>query len=197
MGEQHPIDLTNHFLVAMPAMADELFANSVIYLCEHNAQGALGLVINKPVDITLEQLFEKVDLTLSEASRPGNLVYYGGPVQTERGFVLHDAQSLEEQKVLPDYSATLRVEGGLQMTSSKDVLEDIAAGRGPRHFLITLGYAGWGAGQLEEELAHNSWLSVRAAPEIIFDTLPQERYARTLALLGIEPQALVGVAGHA
>ncbi|CAK7017874.1 hypothetical protein CUZ56_02769 [Saezia sanguinis] len=198
MGESSPLDLTNHFLIAMPGMLDDSFSQGIIYLCEHNAQGALGLVINKPVDISLQQLFDKVDLPLADILLQDNPVYYGGPVQTERGFVLHDPMMpITDDRTLSYYNATLHVPDGLDMTSSKDVLEDIATGKGPQRFLVTLGYAGWGAGQLEEELARNSWLTVRASPEIIFDTPAPDRYVRTLALLGIQPEALVGIAGHA
>lgn len=188
------INLTNQFLIAMPGMADDRFAGSVVYLCEHNDQGALGLVVNKPVDINLGELFDKIDLTLCDPTLAEQPVYFGGPVQTERGFVLHDAGPTDEG---PTYSSTLNVPEGLAMTTSKDVLEAIARGEGPKRVLVTLGYSGWGAGQLEDELGRNGWLTVPADPAIIFDTPVDERYMKALALLGFDPRMLSQEAGHA
>ncbi|OWQ87727.1 hypothetical protein CDN99_17705 [Roseateles aquatilis] len=187
------IDLTNQFLIAMPGMADETFAGSVVYLCEHNEKGALGLVINKPISLTLGNLFEKVELELTDESMAARPVFYGGPVQTERGFVLHEP--LDEQG--NHYNATLAVPGGLEMTTSRDVLEALSSGAGPKRVLVTLGYSGWAAGQLEEELGRNGWITVDATPEIIFDTPIEERYEKALALLGIDPRMLSQEAGHA
>jgi putative transcriptional regulator len=158
MSEAGSINLTNQFLIAMPGMADESFTGSVVYLCEHTERGALGLVINKPIDITLRHLFERVDLSLEREDLAQSPVFYGGPVQTERGFVLHERLSDDGGS----YSSTLTVPGGLEMTTSRDVLEALSHGAGPRKVLITLGYAGWGAGQLEDELARNGWLTVDA-----------------------------------
>ncbi|UCH18660.1 MAG: YqgE/AlgH family protein [Burkholderiales bacterium] len=193
MGGGH-MNLTNQFLIAMPGMVDENFAGAVVYLCEHTDKGALGLVINKPIDIKLKSLFEKVDLTLERADLQDEPVFFGGPVQTERGFVLHE-------KVPGDggsYSSSIEIAGGgLEMTTSKDVLEALSQGLGPKKVLITLGYSGWSAGQLEDELGRNGWLTVDAAPEIIFDTPVEQRYERALALLGIDPRMLSGEAGHA
>ena len=188
-----PINFTNQFLIAMPGMVGETFAGSVIYLCEHTDKGALGLVINKPVDITLKNLFEKVDLTLDRDDLADEPVYFGGPVQTERGFVLHQSSGADAGR----YSSSLQVPGGLEMTTSKDVLEALAHGAGPKKLLITLGYSGWGAGQLEDEMARNSWINVGAVPEIIFDTPVGERYDRALSLLGIDARMLSQEAGHA
>ena len=190
------IDLTNQFLIAMPGMADETFARSVVYLCEHNEKGALGLVINKPIDIKLRNLFEKVELALDGPGSAGlaeQPVYFGGPVQTERGFVLHDAQA----EGPGPYNSTLNVPGGLAMTTSKDVLEAMAGGAGPRRVLVTLGYSGWQAGQLEDEIGRNGWLNVGADPAVIFDTPAEQRYERALALLGFDPRMLSQEAGHA
>jgi len=188
------MNLTNQFLIAMPGMVDENFAGAVVYLCEHTDKGALGLVINKPIDIKLKSLFEKVDLTLERADLQDEPVFFGGPVQTERGFVLHE-------KVPGDggsYSSSIEIAGGgLEMTTSKDVLEALSQGLGPKKVLITLGYSGWSAGQLEDELGRNGWLTVDAAPEVIFDTPVEQRYERALALLGIDPRMLSGEAGHA
>ncbi|MDZ5456462.1 YqgE/AlgH family protein [Azohydromonas lata] len=187
------IDLTNQFLIAMPGMADDNFAGAVVYLCEHSDKGALGLMINKPTDISLKNLFEKVDLRLDRDDLMDEPVYFGGPVQTERGFVLHEAHGSGSGQ----YSSTLVVPGGLGMTTSKDVLEALSQGAGPRKVLVTLGYSGWGAGQLESEIARNGWLNVAADPQIIFDTPVEQRYERALALLGIDPRMLSGEAGHA
>jgi putative transcriptional regulator len=187
------IDRTNHFLAAMPGMADEAFERTVVYLCEHTEKGALGLVINKPIDITLKSLFEKIELKLEHraelASQP---VFFGGPVQTERGFVLHEPTGPDSP-----YSSTLSVPGGLEMTTSKDVLEAMADGAGPRRVLVTLGYAGWSAGQLEDEIGRNGWLTVGADPAVIFDTPVPQRYHKALSLLGIDPRMLSADAGHA
>ncbi|MCB2023019.1 MAG: YqgE/AlgH family protein [Burkholderiaceae bacterium] len=189
-----PIDLTNQFLIAMPGMADESFAGAVIYLCEHNEKGALGLVINKPIDIKLKNLFEKVELTLDRDDLADAPVYFGGPVQTERGFVLHEKQPADSAA----YNSTLAIPGGgLEMTTSKDVLEALSSGTGPKRVLVTLGYSGWGAGQLEEEMSRNGWINVGAVPEVIFDTPAERRYERALSLLGIDLSVLSQEAGHA
>lgn len=193
MSSAGAIDLTNQFLIAMPGMADEMFAGSVVYLCEHTERGALGLVINKPIDIKLKSLFERVDLTLDRPELVDEPVYFGGPVQTERGFVLHDRLASDA----PGYNSTLSVPDGLDMTTSRDVLEALAQGAGPRRVLITLGYSGWGAGQLEDELSRNGWLTVQADPRVIFDTPVEQRYQRALSLLGIDPGMLSQEAGHA
>jgi putative transcriptional regulator len=187
------MDLTNQFLIAMPGMADETFAGAVIYLCEHNEKGALGLVINKPIDMDMDGLFEKVDLTLQRDDLRQAPVFFGGPVQTERGFVLHER--LDEEG--GHYNATLAIPGGLEMTTSRDVLEALSHGAGPRKLLVTLGYSGWSAGQLEEEIGRNGWLTVDAVPELIFDTPPADRYDHALRLLGIDPRMLSQEAGHA
>jgi putative transcriptional regulator len=187
------MNLSNQFLIAMPGMGDDNFTGAVIYLCEHTENGALGLVINKPIDIKLKNLFAKVELSLDSPALADQPVYFGGPVQTERGFVLHerigDAHS--------PYSSTLSIPGGLEMTTSKDVLEALSAGAGPKRLLVTLGYSGWAAGQLEEELGRNGWLTVDATPDIIFDTPVEQRYDRAVSLLGFDPRMLSQEAGHA
>ena len=146
--------LANQLLIAMPGMLDDQFAGTVVYLCEHNSQGAMGLVINRPTNIDLKDLFEKIELKLEISPLQKLPVYLGGPVQTERGFVLHP------QAVDLRYSSSLTVPGGLAMTTSKDVLEAVALGQGPGQFMMTLGYAGWNAGQLEDEISRNGWLNV-------------------------------------
>jgi putative transcriptional regulator len=190
------IDLTNQFLIAMPGMADETFAGSVVYLCEHTEKGALGLVINKPIDIKLKNLFEKVELSLDREDLADEPVYFGGPVQTERGFVLHEKLGAAGED--SPYNSTLAIPGGqLEMTTSKDVLEALSHGAGPKKILVTLGYSGWTAGQLEDEIGRNGWLTVDAQPEVIFDTPVEQRYDRALQLLGIDPRMLSQDAGHA
>lgn len=193
MSEGAPsIDLSNQFLIAMPGMTDGNFAGAVVYLCEHTENGALGLVINRPIDINLRNLFEKVDLSLDREDLASRPVYFGGPVQTERGFVLHDSLDAEGGH----YSSTLKIPGGLEMTTSRDVLEALSNGAGPSRVFITLGYAGWGAGQLEDELGRNGWLNVTAEPDVIFDTPVEDRYDRALSLLGIDRSMLASEAGH-
>jgi putative transcriptional regulator len=187
--------LANQFLIAMPGMVDPNFANSVIYLFEHNERGAMGLVVNKPTEVDLGTLFDKIDLKLEIAPLLEQPVYFGGPVQVERGFVLHESNpSLS-------YSSSLIIPGGLTMTTSKDVLEAVAIGNGPRKFLMTLGYAGWGAGQLEEEITLNGWMNVpltrEQMMEIIFNTPSSQRYERTMSHLGFDLSHLSGEAGHA
>lgn len=192
-GSPTPINLTNQFLIAMPGMKDGNFAGTVVYMCEHNDKGALGLVINKPIDINLRNLFEKVDLSLERPDLATRPVFFGGPVQTERGFVLHESLDAEGGH----YNSTLKITEGLEMTTSRDVLEALSNGAGPRRVFITLGYSGWSAGQLEEELGRNGWLNVDAEPEIIFNTPVEQRYDKALSLLGIDRNFLMGEAGHA
>lgn len=192
------MNLTHHFLIAMPGLEDASFARSVVYLCEHSERGALGLIINKPSDISLKGLFDKVDLSLRRADLSQEPVFQGGPVQTERGFVLHEPMLTDS--VDPDesaYASTMTIPGGLEMTTSKDVLEALSTGAGPRRVLVTLGYSSWGEGQLESELAENSWLTVGADLSVIFDTPVVERYDRALGLLGLQTWMLSPDAGHA
>ena len=190
-----PINLTNHFLIAMPGLSDELFGRSVVFMCEHSERGALGLVINKPSDILLPRLFEKVDLPMGRDDLALQPVFQGGPVQTERGFVLHEAIEGGEGESV--YASTLFIPGGLEMTTSKDVLEAMASGAGPRKVFVTLGYASWAQGQLESEITENSWLTVEADPSLIFDAPVAERYERAMGLLGLQPWMLSPDAGHA
>ncbi|WP_119965379.1 YqgE/AlgH family protein [Simplicispira lacusdiani] len=193
-----PMNLTHHFLIAMPGMEDASFARSVVYLCEHSARGALGLIINKPTDISLKGLFDKVDLSLGRADLTDAPVFLGGPVQTERGFVLHEAlHARETDDEETAYASTMVIPGGLEMTTSKDVLEALATGAGPRRVLVTLGYSAWGEGQLESELAENSWLTVGADLAVIFDTPVEQRYDTALGLLGLEAWRLSPGAGRA
>ena len=225
------INLTHHFLIAMPGLEDEAFAKSVVYVCEHSERGALGLVINKPGELSMEGLFQKVDLPLHRQDLMNAPVLQGGPVHTERGFVLHDAmlvdvpaqedaveaaqeddteaaqeddtEAAQEAEALSAvshkesvYVSTMTIPGGLEMTTSKDVLEALSMGAGPKRVLISLGYSAWGEGQLESELAENSWLTVGADTAVIFDTPVEQRYERAMKLLGLESWMLSSEVGH-
>jgi putative transcriptional regulator len=186
------LQLEDHFLIAMPSMLDPIFGGTVVYLCEHNAEGALGIIINKSTDMTLDSLLNKLDLQLEIQHAPmpfaGNTVMFGGPVQIERGFVLH-------QPVGP-LSSMLRINEHIALTTSKDILELVAAGDGPEQLLVCLGCAGWSAGQLEQEIGRNGWLTVRADPRIIFDVPVEGRFAAAVKLLGFDPMMLTAEAGH-
>lgn len=182
------IGFANQFLIAMPRTVGGSLAGTVIYICEHTPQGALGLVINRPTDLTLGLLFDRIDLQLEIGPVRDSMVFFGGPVQTDRGFVLHTPAG--------DYSSTIKL-GDLALTTSRDVLQAVADGNGPTRLFVTLGYSGWGAGQLEAEMAQNAWLSVAADSNIIFDVPPEDRYPAALKLLGVDPIMLAGDAGHA
>lgn len=184
------VDFSRQLLVAMPGMVGGSLADTVIYICEHNDEGALGVVVNRPMDLTVGDLLKRLDLELSLeiGVRQAFPVFFGGPVQTDRGFVLHTP--------IGDYSSSIVI-GDLALTTSRDVLQDVAAGSGPDHLLVTLGYAGWGAGQLEEEMAQGAWLHVEAGADILFEVPAAERYHAALAQLGIDPIMLTGTAGHA
>ena len=184
------MDLSGHFLMAMPGSVDGDLAGTVIYVCEHSDRGALGLVINRPTDLTVAHLLQKVDLQGADVADPPfeesseQPVFYGGPVQTDRGFVLH--------KPAGEYTSSIHLGESMALTTSRDVLQAVASGQGPTQILVTLGYAGWGAGQLEQELAQNAWLSVAAESSIIFDEPPQSRYPAAMRLLGFDPAMLAG-----
>jgi putative transcriptional regulator len=182
------VNLTHHFLIAMPNMVDPNFHGSLTYICEHNEQGALGVVVNRPIELDLSTLFEQIGLSLPERLQ-SDIVYFGGPVQTERGFVLHTPPLT--------YSSTLTVGDAISLTTSKDVLEAVSKGEGPEKFMVSLGYAGWSPGQLEEELKQNAWLSVAADPQVIFDLPPETRLTAAMKLLGVDFASLSDEAGHA
>ncbi len=186
------LELANHFLIAMPSMLDPVFGGAVVYICEHNADGALGVIINKPTDISMETLFERIELQptmdLEQLAAMPDLLF-GGPVQVERGFVLHAP--------LPGLIATLAISVDIALTTSKDVLEAVASGNGPERLLVALGCAGWSEGQLEEEIVRNGWLTVAADPVILFSTPVSQRFEAAVRLLGIDPVMLTGEAGHA
>jgi putative transcriptional regulator len=197
-GDSAPINLTNHFLIAMPGLEDAAFSRSVVYVCEHSERGALGLVINKPSDINLKVLFDKVELPLGRADLLLSPVFQGGPVQVDRGFVLHEPIFADSEKPAEAvYASTMSIPGGLEMTTSKDVLEALSTGAGPRRVLVSLGYSAWSEGQLESELGENSWLTVDADIAVIFDTPVEQRYERALGLLGLQLWMLSPQAGHA
>lgn len=179
--------LKNHLLIAMPQLGDSWFAGTVTYLCEHNADGAMGLVLNKTLPVHFSDICEQLDIPRMTGIDPE--IHAGGPVSPEHGFILHRQQG--------NWGGTLNVTEQTHLTSSKDILKAIAAGSGPRHFRLALGYAGWDAGQLEAELLTNSWLTVEATPELLFDTAPERMYHAALQRLGVSPEFLSSDAGHA
>jgi putative transcriptional regulator len=183
------VNLTGHFLIAMPAMADPFFSKSVTYVCEHNNQGAIGIVINRPIDMNLNDLFEQISLESEDQSLGQSPVHFGGPVHVDRGFVLHQP--------VGQWQSTLVVNNDTALTTSKDILEASAHGTGPQKMLVTLGYAGWSAGQLEEELAQNAWLTVPAQDSVIFDLPNELKLNAAMGLLGINFASLAEEAGHA
>lgn len=182
-------NLTHHFLIAMPAMQEGVFAGTLTYICEHNENGALGIVVNRPISLTLGEMFDQVNIVLHQPEFARMPVHFGGPVQTERGFVLHDTPG--------NWESTLHINDKLSLTTSRDILEAMGEGRGPRNVLVTLGYAGWDQGQLEHEMTENTWLTVPASEHILFDLPPDERLPAAMALLGVDYASLVDNAGHA
>ena len=181
--------LSNQFLIAMPNMADPNFHESVTFICEHNAQGALGIVINRPMTVVLDDVFKQLSLTAHDRDTGGSPVYLGGPVATERGFVIHEPHG--------SWESTLKVSESLGVTTSRDILEAVAGGKGPQRCFVALGYAGWTAGQLEDEMKNNAWLSTPADARIIFDTPVELRWQAAAKLLGVDIALLSGDAGHA
>lgn len=191
-GLSSQLNLANHFLIAMPSMNDPIFGGTVVYICEHNDKGVLGVVINKPTDMTMDVLFDRIDLTVADglgADVVNEPIMFGGPVQDDRGFVLHSPGGR--------YSSSLAVTDDVAFTTSIDVLEAVANGTGPRRMLVSIGYAGWSPGQLEEEIARNGWLTVGADAHVLFDLPIEERYNAAIKLLGIDPLMLASEAGHA
>ncbi len=179
----------------MPAMTDPFFAKSVTFICTHNTDGAMGVMINRPTEVTYETLFEKINVELLNSLVAQHHVLYGGPVQPERGFVLHETSAGE-------WDSTITIAENTALTTSKDILESVAIGVGPEKMLLTLGYAGWTPGQLEQEIAQNVWLSVQAKDvetlhKILYETKHDDKLNATLALLGVDPAMLSDVAGHA
>lgn len=181
--------LANNFLIAMPGMGDPNFGETVTLICEHNEAGALGLVINRPIGMDLGEVLAQLGLATGNARVSALPVMQGGPVQQERGFVLHPRGG--------QWDSTVAISDQLQITTSQDVLAALAEDRGPERALVALGYAGWGAGQLEQEIAANAWLSVEADPELVFEVPVAQRWRRAAGLLGIDLAQLSSYAGHA
>ena len=182
-------NFTHHFLIAMPAMTDPNFARTLTWVCEHNDDGALGIVVNRPTDMTLSTLFEQVELPLPGTDVAARPVHFGGPVQVDRGFVLH--------RPLGNWQSTLAVTDDVGLTTSKDMLEAVGRGEGPRDLFVSLGYAGWSAGQLEQEIAQNAWLTVGADADVVFDLPAEDRLPAAMRLLGIDFSRLSDAVGHA
>ena len=183
------VNLTDNFLIAMPSLEDPYFSNALVYICEHNENGALGIIVNRPIDMNLAGLLEKIDIKLDAAQLAGLPVYFGGPVQLDRGFVLH--------RPVGQWQSTLAVNAEVGLTSSRDVLAAVGKEGLPSEIIVTLGYAGWDAGQLEDELGQNSWLTVPARPGILFELPPEERLPAAMQNLGVSFTQLSDVAGHA
>jgi len=180
--------LSNQFLIAMPALEDENFNHSVTLLCEHSDQGALGLIINRPLQLKLTEMLDQMDLPRGALDQDSS-IYWGGPVAPERGFVIHEGAGA--------WDSTMAVGGNLYITTSRDILKAIGEGRGPKNYFVALGYAGWSAGQLENEILSNSWLNTPVDSAILFRTPASERWKLATRLLGVDPTQLGGEAGHA
>ena len=179
--------LRDHFLVAMPGLVDGIFTGSVTYMCEHDEEGAMGIVINRPTSLVFSDLFEdRLDII---ESRQDLTIVAGGPVQIDRGLILHDGEK--------HWDSTMELPNGLKLTTSNDIIEAIARGEGPENILVALGYAGWGPGQLEDEIINNAWLNTPADKAIIFQTPFEKRAVAALAQLGIDYNLISSQAGHA
>ena len=181
--------LQDHFLIAIPAMADPNFSETVTYVCKHDAEGAFGIIINRPSDLTLAEMLGQLAIEVEDGRCADSPVFQGGPVEPERGFVLHRSDQA--------FDATLAPGGGIKVTVSSDILTAIGQGTGPESVLIALGYAGWGRGQLEAELTSNAWLTVEADPGVIFDVPFEQRWTAALGLPGVDIQRITNYAGHA
>ncbi|AQT61318.1 hypothetical protein CBP51_11735 [Cellvibrio mixtus] len=188
IDELTPGSLRDHFLIAMPGLNDSSFAHTVTYICEHSEQGAMGVVINMATPMLLKEIFEQMALS-DQSELGGQIVMSGGPVQPERGFVLHSPDT--------KWQSTLEISPEVSLTASRDIIAALAEGRGPKHSLIALGYAGWGEGQLEAEIAANSWLTVPADKDIIFNTPLEQRWTAAAQALGIDVNLIASTAGHA
>lgn len=182
--------LHNHFLIAMPSLEDQGFAHTVIYMCEHNEYGAIGIVINRPISMMLGEIFQQMNISCTDTAINQTPVLAGGPIDQERGFIFHKPSKHK-------WRSTINLSSDIAITTSKDILEAIAGGEGPKQFLISLGYAGWAPGQLESELKENAWLTVKADKHILFDTPYESRWFESVALLGIDPNHLSNLSGHA
>jgi putative transcriptional regulator len=184
-----PSSLTGHFLIAMPSLADTPFSRGVALLCQHDEDGAVGLLVNQLSEYRLGDILAQMKLDCADPDLADAPVLIGGPVQQERGFVLHREHG--------HWESSYRVNDHWSITTSRDILAAMAAGEGPQHAMLALGYSGWGAGQLEQELMDNSWLTVEASDRIIFDTPLDERWSAAAGLMGVDPLQLPGYAGHA
>lgn len=181
--------LTNHFLIAMPTLADRNFYRTVTFVCEHSSDGAMGIVINRVTDLKLGDILEQLEISNADRSLSAQPVFLGGPVQNNRGFVIHEP--------LGDWESTLPVTDTIGVSTSRDILAAIAENRGPDRYLVALGYAGWGAGQLERELVENSWLSGPANRAILFELPLEQRWSAAAGLVGVDLATLSSEAGHA
>lgn len=181
-------NLRNHFLVAMPGLSDPLFANSITYICDHSAEGAMGLVVNRTMDLHLSDVFEQMSLDYHE-KHGRTPILAGGPVNTQRGFVLHPAGSV--------WQSTIQITPEIALTASRDIIAAIASGDGPENALFVLGYSGWSAGQLEREIKENSWLTVPADVDILFHTPLEQRWHAAAMRLGVDMNLMPTQAGHA
>ncbi|CAM3881072.1 YqgE/AlgH family protein [Vreelandella rituensis] len=182
--------LKHHFLLAMPHQEDPNFSGSLIYLCDHDENGSMGVIVNHPLDVTLDALFDQLELGGEESPHRETPVYFGGPMHKDRGFILHRGDS-------DDWDSSIQVEDGIALTTSMDILQALAVGRGPEHFLVCLGCAGWDAGQMEEELKDNAWLTVEGPSNILFNVPPAERLSAAAGVLGIDLNLMTRDAGHA
>jgi len=181
--------LQHHFLIAMPALADSFFYRSVVYICEHDEQGAMGIIINRPTHVMLTELLTHLEVDNHEKQPLTMPVLFGGPVQKGQGMVIHNSHS--------PWKTSLQLSDDLFLTTSTDILATIGSQRGPKKSLITLGYSGWGAGQLEQEIAENSWLTVSANNTILFDTPAEKRWHAAAELLGVDINLISDTVGHA
>ena len=181
--------LKDHFLVAMPGLHDDNFSGSVVYICEHNVEGAMGLIINQQLDIPAKAVFDRLELKYNQ-QEGDELIFDGGPIQQDRGFILH---STSDQK----WESTIHIGSDISLTTSKDILGDIALGTGPKDALITLGYSSWGGGQLEEELKDNSWLVIPADSAVLFKTDCAQRAQAAALTIGLNLDMLALESGHA
>ncbi len=180
--------LTNQFIIAMPTLTDPNFFHSVAYLCQHNEDGALGIIINRSTDMKLGEIFKQMDITVTAPQSAESIVFAGGPVQQERGFVVHTSGG--------NWHASMEVSDSISLTTSRDVLEAIAKGEGPKQYLVALGYAGWGSGQLEKEILDNSWLNTPCGTQVLFDTPISKRWSAAADQIGVNIYQLTIPAGH-
>ena len=183
------MELTHHFLLSMPTLQDPNFQRTLTFICEHSEHGAMGLVVNRPMTLTVGEVLQHLGIEAVVPEIARQPVHYGGPVESERGFILHDPGR--------EWEGTMSLSDAVALTTSRDILEAMARGEGPEHALVTLGYSGWGAGQLEDEIAQNAWLTCPASTEILFHLPAEERLAAAAAKLGIDLDLMSSDAGHA